>query len=100
MIHPGLQKGRRVRLDAMALRMRMIVGKKKRWSIGVLQCWVSQGITPQLHYSTELRRRQELLMRSQFRILREENLGHENLVARELARRNLLVVLNVLSRID
>ncbi len=36
-IDPGLEEFLSVRLDPMALRMRMVIGERKRWSNGVLE---------------------------------------------------------------
>jgi hypothetical protein len=85
-IHPRLQQLERVGLNAMPLRMRVIIRK--------------QTITCHPSLLTPLRRGQKLLPHAQLRILRKVNLGDVDTVRGQLARGDRLRVLDVFLRID
>src|SRR6266480_5069134 len=87
----------------MSLWMRVVIGKEKNWSIGVLQwceCVRSHySITPLLHRLPS-RHSEKFLADSQLRILGKEDFGNKDFVWCELARRDCFAVFDSLLRID
>src|SRR6184192_764008 len=84
----------------MSLWMRVVIGKEKNWSIGVLQ-WCE---CVRSHYSITplpaLKAQREILANSQLRILGKEDFGNKDFVWCELARRDCFAVFDSLLRID
>src|SRR4030095_6328683 len=87
----------------MSLRVRVVVGKEDQGSFGVLQYWKyfrrHSSATPLFRYARS-RHCEEFLPNAQLQKLREENLGDKNLVRSKLARRDRLVVLDALGRVN